>query len=203
MFVDEAGVSDGVFFVDDFDGFEKALQAGALDFCGLFGRFTFGEENQAVAFGEIGERFRDPIEDFWWRAFEVHDTVMNFGEGFALGLMLGELHVGFFQGAAEAADAVAILAYVLALGFVEDVANVGSREAARLDESNEIFDQFFEEDVVFPEGIIRINEKGIASHGRSYFSRSFLQGRKPHISKRAMQALKPLPPDEFNGSNLV
>ena len=49
VFVDKASVGDGVFFGDDFDSFEKALQAGALNLCGLFGGFTFGEKNQPVA----------------------------------------------------------------------------------------------------------------------------------------------------------
>jgi len=45
VFRDEAGVRDGVFFVDDFDGFEKALQAGPLDF-GIARRVRFGEKNE-------------------------------------------------------------------------------------------------------------------------------------------------------------
>jgi hypothetical protein len=194
VFADEAGVGDGVFFVDDFDGLEKALQAGTLDFCRLLGRFAFREQNQAVALGEIGERFRNSIENFWRGALEVYDAVVNFGQRFPLGLMLGELHVGFFKGAPEAAHAVAILPDIFALGFVEDVANVGARETAGFDEGDEILDQFFEEDVVFPERIVGVNEKGIASHNRSCSFRSFLQGLKPHIFECATQGLKPLPP---------
>jgi len=82
---DEAGVSDGIFFVDDFDGFEKALQAGALDFGGLLGRFAFGEKNQAMAFGEIGERFGNAVENFWRSALEIDDAIVDFGECFPLG----------------------------------------------------------------------------------------------------------------------
>src|SRR5881392_475393 len=47
VFRDEAGVGDGIFFVDDFDSLEKALQAGALDFGGLLRGFAFGEKNEA------------------------------------------------------------------------------------------------------------------------------------------------------------
>jgi hypothetical protein len=96
VFADEACVGDGVFFVDDFDGLEKSLQAGALDFCGLLGGLAFGEENQAMAFGEVGERFGHTIENFGWSAFEVYDAIVDFSERFAFGLVLGELHVGFF-----------------------------------------------------------------------------------------------------------
>src|SRR5882757_325069 len=102
VFRDEAGVGDSILFVDNFDGFEKALQSGALDFGGLLGGFAFGEENEAMAFGEIGERFGNTVENFWRCAFEVDDAVVNFGKRFAFGEMLGELHVGFFERTAEA-----------------------------------------------------------------------------------------------------
>ena len=32
------------------------------------------------------------------------------------------------------------------------------------DESDEIFDQLFEEDVVFPEGVVGVDEKGVSAH---------------------------------------
>ncbi len=179
VFRDEAGVRDGIFFVDDFDGFEEALQAGALDFGGLLGGFALGEKNEAMAFGEIGERFRDAVENFWWRAFEVDDAIVNFGERFAFGEMLGELHVGFFERTAEAANAVAVLADIFAFGFVEDVANVSAGETAGFDESDEVLDEVLEENIVFPERVVGVDEESVASHGGSYFSGGFLQGLKP------------------------
>ena len=85
-------------------------------------------------------------------------------EHFALRLVLGELEVRFFERTAEAANAVAVLANIFALGFVEDVADVGARVAARFDEGDEIFDQIFEEDVVFPERVVGVDEKGVSAH---------------------------------------
>src|SRR5258708_3914463 len=164
VFRDEAGVRDGIFFVDDFDGFEEALQAGALDFGGLLGGFTFGEKNEAMTFGEVGERFGNTVENFGWRALEVDNAIVNFGERFALGQMLGELHVRFFERTAETADAVAVLADIFAFGFVEDVANVGAGETARFDESDEVLDEVLEENIVFPEGVVGVDEESIASH---------------------------------------
>ena len=83
VFVDQEIVGLGIFFADDFDELEKSLQAGALDFGGLLGGLAFGEENQAVALGEIGERFGDAIENFWRRAFELDDAIVNLRERFA------------------------------------------------------------------------------------------------------------------------
>ncbi len=164
MFVDEARVGDGVFFGNDFDGFEKALQAGALHFCGLFGGFAFGEENQAVTFGKVGESFRDAIENLWRSAFEFDDAGVDFREGFAFGHLVGKFQVRFFEGAAEAAHSVAVLTDIFAFGFVEDVANVGAGVAAGFDQSDEIFDELFKEDVIFPEGVVGVDHQGVASH---------------------------------------
>jgi len=167
MFADEAGVRDGVFFRDDFNGLKEPLETRALHFCGLFGGFAFGEKNQAVALGEISERFGNAIQNLGRSAFQVHDAHVNFRKLFALGLVFGELHVGFFKRTAEAADAVPELANVFALGFVEDVADVSAGKTVRLDESYEVFDQILEEDVVLPERIVGVNEEGIASHRRN------------------------------------
>src|SRR5216684_8623881 len=84
--------------------------------------------------------------------------------------MLGELHVGFFERTAEAADAVAVLADIFAFGFVEDVANVSAGETAGLDECDEVLDEVLEENIVFPEGVVGVDEESIASH-------YFLSGR--------------------------
>jgi len=164
VFADEAGVGDRVLFVDDFNRFKKSLQAGALHFGRLFGRFALGEKNQAVALGEISKRFRDAIENFWRGAFEVHDAIVNLRQLFPLCLMLGQLHVGFFERTTEAAHAVAILPDIFSLGFVEDVANVRACESVRLNECDEIFDEILEEDVVLPERVVGVNEQGVASH---------------------------------------
>src|SRR5256885_16893320 len=84
-------------------------EAGALDFCGLLGGLAFGEEDQAVALGEIGERFGDAVENFWRSAFEFNDAIVNLGKRFALDLLIGELEIGFFERAAEAAADVTVL----------------------------------------------------------------------------------------------
>ena len=82
VFVDEEIVGLGIFFADDFDELEKSLEAGALDFRGLLGGLAFCEENQAMALGEIGERFGNSVENFWRRAFEVDDAIVNLARAF-------------------------------------------------------------------------------------------------------------------------
>src|SRR4029077_8040655 len=71
---------------------------------------------------------------------------------------------------------VAVLANIFALGFVEDVANVGAREAAGLHERDEIFDEFLEEDIVLPECVVGIDEQGVAAH---VFAKPFPFARAP------------------------
>jgi hypothetical protein len=44
------------------------------------------------------------------------------------------------------------------------VTDVGASVAAGFDESDEIFDEFFEEDIVFPQGVVGVDHQGVASH---------------------------------------
>ena len=90
---------------------------------------------------------------------------MNFRERFTLCHLIGKLEISFFERTAKAAHSVTILANIFAFGFIEDVANVGSRVAARFDQGDEVFDQFFEENIVLPQGIVGVDHQGVASHG--------------------------------------
>ena len=89
---------------------------------------------------------------------------MNLRENFAASHLVGELQIGFFEGAAEAAHAVAILTDVLAFGFVEDVADVCARVAVRLDDGDEVFNQLLVEDVVFPKCVVCVDQQCVSSH---------------------------------------
>ena len=157
MFVYESAVGVGVFLRHDFDEFKEALQARSLDLRGLLGGLTFREQYEAVAFGEIGERFWHAVENFRRGAFEFDDAIVDLRQRFAAHHVLGKLEVGFLQRAAEAPDTIAILANILALRFVEDVADVGARVPAGLDQANEILDELFEKDVVFPQGVVGVD----------------------------------------------
>ena len=80
-------------------------------------------------------------------------------------LVPGELHVGFFERAAEAAHAVAVLADVAALGFVEDVAGVFARIAEGLEQREKFLDGLLEENIVFPERVVGIDQNCFSRHG--------------------------------------
>jgi hypothetical protein len=149
----------------DFDEFEEALKAGALYFGGLFGGLAFGKENQAVTLGQIGQRFRDTIENFWRCAFEFDDALMDQRKRFPLRHLVRKLQVRLFEGAAKAAHAIAVLANILALGLVQNVPNIGAGVAGGLYYANKIFDQLLEENIVFPERVVGVDQQCVASHG--------------------------------------
>src|SRR6266404_5978479 len=148
----------------DLDGFKKSLQAGTFDFCGLFRGFALREENQPVPLGEIGKSFRNAVKYFRRRALQFNDAAVNLRQRFAFGHLLGELDVRLFEGAAEAAYAIAVLPDILAFRFIQDVANIGAGIPAGFNDADEILDQLFKKYVVFPERVVRINQKGVASH---------------------------------------
>src|SRR6201993_1483142 len=164
MFIDEQDIGSGIFFSDNFNGFEKALQSRAFHLGSLFGRLALGKENQAMAGGKVGERLGNAIEDLRRSAFQVHNTIVNFRQYLAPRHLVSQLHVGFFKRPAEASHAVAVLADVFALGFVQDMQDCGPAITAGLDETDEILDQVLEENIVFPEGVVGVNQKRFAFH---------------------------------------
>ena len=82
----------------------------------------------------------------------------------ALGLVPGELHVGFFERPAEAAHSVAVLADIAALGFVQDVAGVFALIAEGLEQRQKFLDGLLEENIVFPERVVGIDQDGFSRH---------------------------------------
>jgi hypothetical protein len=47
------------------------------------------------------------------------------------------------------------------------VADVSAGVTAGFDEGNEVFDEFFEENVIFPECVVRVDEQSVSSHAYS------------------------------------
>ena len=141
------------------------LQSGPLDFGRLLRRLALREQDQAMPLGKIVQRFEHAVQDIRRRALEFLDAVMDIFHGRAFGLVPRELHVGFFERAAEAADAVAVLADVAALGFVQDVAGVFAGIAEGLEQRQKFLDGLLEENIVFPERVIGIDQNGFSRHG--------------------------------------
>src|SRR5882672_2375960 len=164
VLVDQAAVRLRILLRHDLDGFKKSLQAGTFDFCGLFRGLALGEKNEPVPLGEIRKSFRNAVKYFRRRALELDDAAVNLRQCFALRHLLGELDISFFEGAAEAAHAIAVLPDILAFRFIQDVANIGAGIPAGFNDADEILDQLFKKYVVFPERVVRINQQGMASH---------------------------------------
>jgi hypothetical protein len=60
-----------------------------------------------------------------------------------------------------------VLANIAALSFIEDVANVFPRVAKMFELSDEVLDRFLEENVVFPERVVCIDEERVSRHPAS------------------------------------
>src|SRR6202040_2470974 len=78
--------------------------------------------------------------------------------------LVRQLYIRLFQRAAETAHAVAVLAYILAFRFVQDVPDVRAAVAAGRHKSDEILDELFEENIVFPQRVVCINQQCVAFH---------------------------------------
>src|SRR5712692_2289082 len=171
--VDQTFVRRRILLRHDLDGFEEALQARPPDLGGLLGCFPLGEQDQPVAVGEIRQRLRHAVQDVRRSALERGDHVGHLRQSLPLGQVARKLQVGLLERASEAAHAVAVLPDVASLSLVQDVAGVVPGIAERLDQGNEILDRFLEEDVVLPEGVISVDQQGLARHGttrKSYVS---------------------------------
>ena len=82
---------------------------------------------------------------------------MNPRERLAFRHLVRKLYVSLFERAPKAAHSISVLADILALRFIQDVANVSAGIAVRFDDADEILDQLLEKYVVFPERVIRVN----------------------------------------------
>src|SRR3989440_13033863 len=89
---------------------------------------------------------------------------MNQRQCFAFRHLIRELYILFFERAPEAAHPIAILPYILAFRFIEDVANVSAGIAVGFDDADEILDQLLGKYVVFPERVVRVNQQCMCSH---------------------------------------
>ena len=158
VLVNESAIRFRVFFRNDFYKFKKSLQPRSLDFRCLFRGFALRKQNQPVPFGKIREGFRHAIQNFRRRPLQVDDAAMNQRQRLAFGHLVRKFYVRLFERTPKAAHSIAVLPDILALRFIQDVANVSAGIAVRLDDADEILDQLLEEDVVFPERVVRVNQ---------------------------------------------
>ena len=159
---DDGAIGCRVFFSDDFDGGEVRSETGAGELVGLLGLIAFGHEDEAVARGKVGQRFGDAGEqldllfgDGTGEAAHALDVVFRDRPG-------AETLIGGDKRAREAGEAVAVGEDGFALLGVQGIADFGGRVLVVVEIADEGGDGAFKIDVVFPEGIVGVDEQGLA-----------------------------------------
>ena len=150
-----------VFFGQDLDGGEVGCEAGALELAGLLFEVSLGDEDEAVAGGQIGEgrgyvgeELNLLIGDGLGEAFDA--AMLLFGKR-----LIGELFEAGDEGAAEAVQAVAVGEDGGVLDTVEVAADLFGGVDAVIEVGDEAGNGALEVDVVLPEGIVGVDEQGL------------------------------------------
>src|ERR1700728_613477 len=167
---DHAFVQAGIFFQHDFDGIEITPPAGTLHFGSLLGGLALGDHNQAMMLGQVSESFWRAFEYVRRCGFQFRCHSLDLFNKLALRRVTGKFQVSLFQRASEAAHAVTVLADIAALGLVQDVADIFARITKMFELGNEVVDGLLKENIVFPEGVVRVDQYCVPGHAR--FSRS-------------------------------
>jgi len=150
-----------VLFGEDLDGGEVGGEAGALELSGLLFGVSFGDEDEAVAGGEVGESGGYVGEEF--------DLLVcdGLGEAFDAEMLLfgewgiGELLEAEDEGAAEAVQTVAVGEDGCVFDAIEVAADLFGGVDAVIEVGDEAGDGALEVDVVLPEGVIGVDEQGL------------------------------------------
>jgi hypothetical protein len=166
---EEVAVGSGVLFRQYFDGGEEVAQTGALNFVGLLVDIAFGDEDQAVPPGKLAEgRFNAGEElDFGGGdgLGEGDDAGVVLVAEFGGGGRIAELLETGDERAAKTLEAVAVLGDGGALAEVEVLADLFAGVNAMVKVGDERGDGALEVDVVLPERIVGVKQKGLAPQG--------------------------------------
>ncbi len=155
-------IGGGVLFGDNFDGGEVFLQARALDFAELLGDVALGDHEEAVPLRQVGERLGDIGEKFHGMLGDLVGDAANRLVKLRRDRFDGKLLETDHQGFGEAVHAVSVLADVLALDVVEHVANFIGRVVVMVEERDEIGNRPLEVNIVFPKGVVGVDEQVLA-----------------------------------------
>jgi hypothetical protein len=151
-----------IFFVEDFNSGEVRGEARTVEFVGLLLLVSLGDHDEAMAGGEVGEGWGHVGKEFY--------LLVGDGLGEALDaavLLLGERLVGepFETGderASEAVEAIAVTEDGVVLDAIEMAANLFGGVDAMVEVGDEAGDCPLEVDVVLPEGVVGVDEEGLA-----------------------------------------
>jgi hypothetical protein len=165
-----------MFFGEDLDGGEVGGEAGALELAGLLVGVSFGDKDEAVAGGEVGEsggyvgeEFDLVVGDGLSEAFNA--AMLLFGEG-----GIGELLEAGDKGPAEALQTVAVGEDGCVLDTVEMAADLFGCVDAVIEVGDEAGDCALEVDVVLPEGVIGVDKQGLVGGAAEGLGRRLLGG---------------------------
>ena len=159
---DDCAVGGGVLFGDDLDSGEVRGEAGAGELVGLFRVVALGHENQVVAGCQFGQRVGYRGKQF--------DLLLSNGTGEAedaLGFFLGNdigaeaLKTGD-QRAREAGEAVTVSEDGFPFDGVKGLTYLGGGVGVVVEIADEGGDGPLKVNVVFPQGVIGVDEKGLA-----------------------------------------
>jgi len=157
----EREVGIGVLFGQDFYGGEVGGEAGAAELVLLLVVVALGDHNDAMAGGEVGEGGGDAGEKF---DLLVGDGLGEAEDAFVLlrrdGLV-GELLEAGDERLAEAVEAVAVGLDGGVFDAIEVATNLFRGVDAVVEVGDEGGDGSLEVDVVLPEGVVGVEEKGL------------------------------------------
>ena len=161
MMSGESAVGGGMLFVEDFGCSEMGGQARAVELAGLLFGVAFGDEDEAVAGGEVGESFFDFGEEFdllvgdgLGKGFDA--AVLFLGKGF-----VGELLEACDEGSAKAVESVAVGFDGCVLDAVEVTADLFRGVDAVVEVGDEAGDGALEVDVVLPKRVVGVDKQGL------------------------------------------
>ena len=163
----EGAVGFVVLFGEDLDSGEVRGQAGAVEFPGLLFGVAFGDHDETVAGGQVGQGGCDAGEEL--------DLLIGDGlsEAFdAAVFLVGEGHVGELletsdERAAKAVEAIAVGADGGVLDAIEVLADLFGGVDTVVQVGDEAGDGLLEVDVVLPEGIVGVDEQGLVGGAAS------------------------------------
>ncbi len=160
---DDGAVGWGIFLRDDFDCGEVFCESGAANLVGLLGVIAFCHQDEAVTLSEVAEGFIDLRQKF--------DLLLGDGIGEAYDavalVLVHRFRAESFEArdkrAREAGQTVAVREDGFALDGVECLADFSGRVLVVVEVADEGGDGALEVDVVFPEGVVGVDEERLSA----------------------------------------
>ena len=157
----DSAVGITVLFSKNFDCGEVRSKAGALKLVGLLGVISFGDKDEAMPGGEVGECDLDGGEKldlmFGDGLSEAKDALVLFWcDG-----SVGELFEAVDERATETVEPVAVGRNRGVFAVVKMLANLLGRVDTMVEIRDERCDSAFEIDVVFPQRVVCVDEQGL------------------------------------------